>query len=67
MYVGDVVSCFANVLEVGNTSMTIEIMLYSERDHARGECVKAAESVITYVAIDDDLLPRRLAARKKGE
>ncbi len=60
VYVGDVVSCYAKIEETGNTSLTISIMLYAERDHARGECVKAAESVITYVAVDDEMLPRKL-------
>ena len=58
VFVGDVVSCFTEILRVGKTSLTIKITLIAERDHARGECVNAAESTITYVAVDEFLSPR---------
>lgn len=57
VFVGDVVSCYAEVTRVGRTSITVKTDVYAER-RAATENVKVTESTFTYVAIGDDGRPR---------
>lgn len=57
VFVGDLISCYAQVAKVGTTSITVDVEVYAERGlrHAGDEyeCVKVTEATLTYVAIDD--------------
>ena len=56
-YVTDVVSFYASVIKVGNTSITVDVEVYAERGLRSanpGEVVKVTEAVLTYVAVDDN-------------
>lgn len=55
--VGDVVSCYAKVTRIGNTSMTVEVETYVNRARL-GDEVKVTEGHFTMVAIDDEGRPR---------
>jgi acyl-CoA thioesterase YciA len=61
VYVGDLVSCYAEVVKVGNTSMTVEVKVFAERDRL-DEAVKVTEAVLTYVAVDENRKPRLVDA-----
>ncbi len=50
--VGDIVSFYADVLRVGNTSLTIKVEVFAERNHAPTEVVKVTEAELTYVSVD---------------
>lgn len=56
VYVGDVVSLYANVARVGTTSITVDVLVYAERGLRHGGIAGAveivAEATLTYVAID---------------
>ena len=56
--VGDILSFFASVTRVGNTSITVQVEVYAERFRAQGQYVKVTEASLTYVAIDDNGKPR---------
>jgi acyl-CoA thioesterase YciA len=56
--VGDLLSFYAKVVRIGNTSMTVQIDVYAERNPADLHVVKVTEAVFTYVAIDDTGHPR---------
>jgi acyl-CoA thioesterase YciA len=56
--VGDILSFFAEVKRVGNTSVTVDVEVYAERFKAQGQFVKVTEAVLTYVAIDEAGRPR---------
>jgi acyl-CoA thioesterase YciA len=56
--VGDLLSFYAKVVRVGNTSMTVQIDVYAERNPADLHVVKVTEAVFTYVAIDGNGHPR---------
>ncbi|MBN9410969.1 MAG: acyl-CoA thioesterase [Burkholderiales bacterium] len=56
--VGDLLSLFASVTRVGNTSLTIKVEVYAERLSAQGQYLKVTEASLTYVAIDDHGRPR---------
>jgi acyl-CoA thioesterase YciA len=56
--VGDILSFFAVVTRVGNTSITVQVEVYAERFRAQGRYIKVTEASLTYVAIGDDGKPR---------
>ena len=59
VFVGDELSCYAELLKVGRTSMTYRITAYVRRRECR-EHVKVTEATFTYVAIDEQRKPRLL-------
>ena len=54
VYVGDLVSCYANVTKVGNTSLTVFVEFYAERYPERVDTVKVTEATLTFVAVDEN-------------
>lgn len=55
---GDLLSFYARVERVGNTSVTVHVEVYAERNPANLQVVKVTEANLTYVAIDRDGKPR---------
>ncbi len=60
VFVGDLLSFYANVVKVGNTSITVNVEVYAERNRLQAETVKVTEATLTYVATDEDRKPRQL-------
>ncbi len=60
VFVGDVVSLYAEIIKVGTTSITVDVAVYAQRDPAKPSCVKVTEATLTYVAVDEDRRPRPL-------
>src|SRR5262249_9136011 len=56
--IGDVLSFYADVVRIGNTSITVKVEVFDERGPAAPKVVKATEATLTYVAIDRDGRPR---------
>lgn len=56
--VGDLLSFYAKVERVGNTSVTVNVEVYAERNPEDLKVVKVTEANLTYVAIDRDGRPR---------
>ena len=54
VYVGDLVSCYAEVTNIGNTSITVFVEVFSERNRLTQEAVKVTEATVTYVAVDEN-------------
>lgn len=52
VYVGDVVSCYTDITQVGKTSLTIHIEAVAARGRS-GERVKVTEGTFIYVALDE--------------
>lgn len=55
--VGDVVSFYGKVKNVGRTSITVDVQVYAERYRLHEErplVVKVTEATLTYVATNDD-------------
>ena len=52
VYIGDLVSFYAETLRVGNTSITIHVEVEAERFGTPGVLVKVTEAELTFVAID---------------
>jgi acyl-CoA thioesterase YciA len=60
VFVGDLLSFYANVVKVGKTSVTVNVEVYAERNRLQAEVVKVTEATLTYVATDDQRKPRLL-------
>lgn len=56
--IGDVLSLYADVVRVGNTSITVDVQVYAERGREDTKVVKVTEATLTYVAIDPKGRPR---------
>lgn len=61
VFVGDVVSFYADIIQVGHTSITVDVVVYAQRGLRQGStelCCRVTEAVLTYVAVDEDRRPR---------
>lgn len=58
--VGNLVSCFTEILKVGRTSVTVKIAAWAQTHDDVDDPVKVTEGVFTYVAIDDAGKPREV-------
>ncbi|MEO7161164.1 MAG: acyl-CoA thioesterase [Polaromonas sp.] len=58
--VGDILSFFAAVTRIGNTSITVQVEVFAERFSAQGRYIKVTEASLTYVAIDDAGRPHKI-------
>ncbi len=61
VFVGDLISCYADIIAEGRTSLKVKVEVYAER-MSKGEtsCIKVTEAVLTYVAIDENRRPMPL-------
>ncbi len=60
VFVGDLVSCYAEVTRVGRTSITVKVDVFAQRNPARNQCIRVTQAVLTYVALDDQRRPREV-------
>lgn len=52
--VGDIVSLYAEIVNVGRTSITVNVEVYAERNYANPVTVRVTEAQLTYVAINEN-------------
>ena len=60
LFMGDVVSFYAEIVKVGRTSITVNVEVYSLRDPVTPTYVKVTEATLTYVAVGEDRRPQLL-------
>ena len=60
VYVGDLISCYAEVVRVGRTSLTVEVDVYAQRNPAKEQVIRVTQATLTYVAVDKQGQPRVL-------
>jgi acyl-CoA thioesterase YciA len=53
VYVGDVVSFYAQVLGEGRTSVTVQVTVEAERSREPRRHIKVTEAEVIYVAVDE--------------
>jgi acyl-CoA thioesterase YciA len=59
VFVGDLVSFYARVIQVGRTSITVDVEVFAQRGRLGGAAaVKVTEAQLTYVAVDERRKPR---------
>src|SRR5215204_88259 len=54
VFVGDLVSFYATTTKLGNTSITIKVIVEAERFDSHGKIVRVTEAEVIYVAINQD-------------
>ena len=61
VFIGDLVSCYADIVSTGKSSINVRVEVYAERMR-KGvtDCVKVTEATLVYVAIDEHGKPRPL-------
>lgn len=59
-FIGDLLSFYAEIVKVGNTSITVYVEVYAERNRLQADVVKVTEATLTYVATGTDRRPRQL-------
>lgn len=52
VFVGDLVSFYAQTTKVGNTSITVKVVVEAERFGSHGQIVRVTEAEVVYVAIN---------------
>jgi acyl-CoA thioesterase YciA len=58
VFVGDLISCYAEVTRIGRTSLTLRVEVYAERNRQQDECIKVTEAILTFVAVAEQRKPR---------
>ncbi len=59
VFVGDLVSFYAETLRIGNTSITVKVVVEAERRHG-AEKVTVTEAEVVYVQVDEANRPLRI-------
>lgn len=62
VFIGDVLTFYADIVKVGRTSLTVNVEVYAERNQLQAETVKVTEATLTYVATDNERKPRPVPA-----
>lgn len=57
VFVGDTLNCYVSLIKVGNTSITVKIEAWVNREFDQKDSIKVTEGVYTYVKVDDDRNP----------
>lgn len=61
VFIGDLVSFYAEITKVGRTSITVDVAVFAQRGPREGNkeiCIKVTEALLTYVAVDEKRRPR---------
>ena len=56
--IGDLLSFYAEIVRIGNTSITVNVEVYAQRNPEDVEVAKVTEAILTYVALGRDKRPR---------
>lgn len=68
VYVGDLISCFARIEKIGNTSITVKVEVWAQRvQKSDPGHIKVTEAVIVYVALNEGGTPVHLPQRDPAE
>ena len=63
VHVGNVVTCYAEIIRIGTTSMAIKIEAWAQQYNELAEPHKVTEGIFTYVAIDQERRPRTVPSQ----
>lgn len=61
LFVGDVVSFYADLVRTGKTSLTVDVEVYAERlRQGARQSIKVTQAQLTFVALDEQGRPRSI-------
>ena len=64
LFVGDVVSFYADLVRIGKTSLTVDVEVYAERlRQGTYQSIKVTQAQLTFVALDEHGRPRNIEPR----
>lgn len=61
VFVGDLVTFYAEIARVGKTSITVDVEVFAQRNPKDQITVRVTEACLTYVAVGADRRPREIA------
>ena len=64
VFIGDLVSLYADVVRIGRTSITVNVEVYAQRRPEREQVVKVTEATLTFVAVDENRQPRVVSVQQ---
>ena len=64
--VGNVISCYTKILKVGNTSVQVQIEVWTSHDNSR-EPIRITQGVFTFVAVDVNGNKRQISEQIKQD
>jgi acyl-CoA thioesterase YciA len=65
--IGDLLSFYSEITEIGKTSITVDVEVYAERIHVKGQYVKVTQATLTYVAVDEGGNPKVIQRKEPSE
>ena len=66
VFVGDLVSLYAETLRVGTTSITVRVIVEVERMGASTERVRVTEAEVVYVAVDENWQKKKIPIKSEA-
>ena len=63
VFIGDLISCYAEIIKTGKTSISVKVKAFAERQGETHEIIQVTEADLTYVAVDENRRPRQLPAK----
>lgn len=64
VFVGDLMSLYAETVKIGNSSITIRVIVETERIGSPAEQVRVTEAEVVYVAVDQQRNKTRIIVRE---
>lgn len=64
VFVGDLMSLYAETIKIGNSSITIRVIVETERIGLPAEQVRVTEAEVVYVAVDEKRNKTRITTRE---
>ena len=64
VFVGDLVSFYAETVNIGNTSITIRVIVETERVGSKTEVVRVTEAEVVYIAVDANRQKTKIVNRE---
>ena len=58
--VGDLISIYADIVHIGNTSIRIALEVMAEHERGKDKAQKVAEAILTYVSLDENKQPKNI-------
>jgi acyl-CoA thioesterase YciA len=67
VFVGDLVSFYAETMSIGNTSLTVRVVVEAERYGDMSKKVRVTEAEVVYVAVDENRQKIKIQSESPGK
>ena len=61
--VGDLVSIYADIEHIGNTSIKISLNVMAEHERGKEHAQQVAKAILTYVSLDEKKQPKKISTK----